>query len=117
MCIRDSYEPRVRAWVMVLEQLEEEPEAAAMAGDRLLGQPFVPVVVDRAVLAVRTDEVRHRAMVAPRLGAAAPSPGECARVKRSQRRQCQRRAPDPAEPPIDRELERGRDEDQAPAPP
>src|SRR6266540_6823627 len=53
-----------RGGVVVLEQLEEKAEAAALARDRLVGQPFAPVVVDRARLAVRADEVGHAAMVA-----------------------------------------------------
>src|SRR5207247_2860749 len=57
-------EPGPGRRVVVLEQLEEEAEAAALARDGLVGQPLAPVVVDRTSLAVRTDEVRHAAMVA-----------------------------------------------------
>jgi hypothetical protein len=55
------HEAGVRRRVVVLEQLEEEAEAAAVARDRLLRQALHPVVVDRPVLAVRADEVGHRA--------------------------------------------------------
>src|SRR4051812_15926290 len=57
-------EAGARRRVVVLEQLEEEAEPAAVARDRLLGQALAAVVVDRAVLAVRADEVRHGAIVA-----------------------------------------------------
>ncbi|MBA3348649.1 MAG: hypothetical protein H0T13_08830 [Actinobacteria bacterium] len=52
-------EPGVRAGVVVVEQLEEEAEAAPLAGDGLLQQALFAVVVERAVLAVRADEERH----------------------------------------------------------
>ena len=45
--------------VVVLEQLEHEPEAAVVARRRLLGEAFAPVVVDAAGLAARADEERH----------------------------------------------------------
>src|SRR4029079_1249308 len=70
-------EAGVRRGVGILEQLEQEPEPAAVAGDGLAGQPFHPVVVDRAVLAVRADEVRDAETVAPALSAAAGDPGRC----------------------------------------
>ena len=43
------------------EQLEQEAEAAVAARDGLEGQPLAPIVVDRALLAVRADEERHAA--------------------------------------------------------
>src|SRR5262245_32072851 len=52
-------EARVRRRVVVVEQLEQEPEAAALARDCLAQQTLPPVVVERAVLAVRADEIRH----------------------------------------------------------
>jgi len=56
-------EARAGRRVVVLEQLEQEPEPAALARDRLLAQALAPVVVDRALLAVGADEVRHEVMV------------------------------------------------------
>src|SRR5207302_9149962 len=51
--------------VVVVHQLEQEAEAAAVAADRRrVGQALAPVVVDRAVLAVRADEVGHASIVA-----------------------------------------------------
>ena len=55
---------RRRRRVVVVEQLEEEAEAAPLARDRLARETLPAVVVDRAVLAVRADEVRHRVSVA-----------------------------------------------------
>ena len=53
-------EPGVRRRVVVVEQLEEEAETAALTGDGLVQQALAAVVVERAVLAVRADEERHR---------------------------------------------------------
>src|SRR5579872_5967554 len=50
---------RPRGGVVVLLQLEEEAEAAVVAGDRLVVKAFQAVGVDRPLLAVRADEVRH----------------------------------------------------------
>ena len=65
-------EARIRAGVVVLHQLEQETETAAPARHRVLGHSLETVVVDRALLAVRADEVRHAATDgsagAPRLG-------------------------------------------------
>src|SRR5262249_37028414 len=52
-------EPSVGRRVVVVEQLEQESETAAVAGDGLSGQAFLAVMVDRPLSAVRTDEVRH----------------------------------------------------------
>jgi len=49
--------------VVVLEQLEEEAERAAAALDRLRRESVIAVEVDRALLAVRADEERHRLIV------------------------------------------------------
>src|SRR5437867_195873 len=57
--VADDHAGRRRG-VVVVHQLEEEAEAAAVAADgRGVGQALAPVVVDRTVLAVRADEVRH----------------------------------------------------------
>ena len=45
--------------VVVVEQLEEEPEPAVPAGGRLHGEALACVDVERALLALRTDVVRH----------------------------------------------------------
>ena len=45
--------------VVILEQLVEESECAAPTLESLRGEAVVPVEVDRALLAVRADEVRH----------------------------------------------------------
>src|SRR5205085_10556473 len=46
--------------VVVLHQLEEKAEPAVVAADRLtVEQALAPVGVDRALLAVRADEVGH----------------------------------------------------------
>ena len=73
-------EPGVRRRVVVVQQLEEEAEAAALARDRLAEQALAAVVVDRAVLAVRADEERH---------ASGPSLA-CRRRVRNSRRPCVR---------------------------
>src|SRR4029450_11678479 len=57
-------EPGVRPGVVVVHQLKEEPEPAALAGDRHAVDLLETVVVDRAVLAVWADEVRHSPKVA-----------------------------------------------------
>src|SRR5438093_10485663 len=48
-------EPSVGRRVVVVHQLEEEAEATALAGDRDVVQLLYPVVVDRALLAIRAD--------------------------------------------------------------
>src|SRR5581483_9469213 len=53
-----------RRRVVVVHQLEEEPEPAAVAGDRFVVEALEPVGVDGALLAVRADEVRHGASLA-----------------------------------------------------
>src|SRR5581483_7826308 len=57
-------EPRVRARVVVVHQLEQEAEAAPSASHRLRRHPLEAVDVDRAVLAVRADVERHASSVA-----------------------------------------------------
>src|SRR5947209_14428657 len=52
-------EARVRRGVVVVHQLEQEPEAAALACDRDVVDLLQPVVVDGSLLAVGTDEERH----------------------------------------------------------
>src|SRR5207245_582141 len=54
-----DHEPGVRRRVVVVHQLEEESEATALAGDRDVVELLDAIVVDRALLAVRADEVRH----------------------------------------------------------
>src|SRR5207302_1422319 len=54
-------EAGVRGRVVVVHQLEEEAEAAVMAGHRHVVELLEPVVVDGALLAVRADEERHPA--------------------------------------------------------
>ena len=49
--------------VVVLEQLEQEPEAAAAALRGLGREPLEPVDVDRALAAVRADEDGHAVIV------------------------------------------------------
>jgi hypothetical protein len=44
---------------IVFEELEEKPEAAARAADGLVAEPIPTIVVDDALPAVGTDEVRH----------------------------------------------------------
>ena len=53
-------EGRVGRRVVVVEQLEEEAEAAPLAGDGLAQHTLATVVIERPVLAVRADEERHR---------------------------------------------------------
>src|SRR5438105_391136 len=53
-------EPGAGRRVVVVEELEEEAEAAVMAGDGLVVEPLLAVAVDRSLLAVRADEVGHR---------------------------------------------------------
>jgi hypothetical protein len=53
-----------RRRVVVVHQLEEEPEAAAAARHGLSRHAFEAVQVDRALLAVRADVVRHESIVA-----------------------------------------------------
>src|SRR6185503_15224929 len=52
-------EPRSRGRVVVVEELEEEAEAAVGAAHGLVRQILPAVVVDRPPSAVRADEVRH----------------------------------------------------------
>src|SRR5439155_23936114 len=59
-------EPRVRRRVVVVHQLEQEAEPAALAGDGHVVDLLQPVVVDRALLAVWADEVGHYSKVATR---------------------------------------------------
>ena len=56
--VADDEARRLRR-VVVLEQLEHEPEVAAMARGRLLRDSLAAVVVDAAGLALRADEERH----------------------------------------------------------
>src|SRR5207248_7214356 len=49
--------------VVVVQQLEQEAEPAAVTRDRLPGQAFLAVVVDRPFPTVRADEIRHEMMV------------------------------------------------------
>src|SRR6266540_2428988 len=59
------HEARRGRRVVVVHQLEEEPEAAAVAADRLaVEQALEAVGVDGALLAVRADEVGHNLSVA-----------------------------------------------------
>ena len=51
---------RVRAGVEVVEQLEDEAEAAARAADGLMREAVTAVGVHRAQAAIGADEVRHR---------------------------------------------------------
>src|SRR5207342_3342886 len=53
-----------RAWggVVVVHELEQEPEPAALTRGGLVEQTLAAVVVDRPALAVRADEVRHAAV-------------------------------------------------------
>ena len=62
--------PGRRRRVVVVHQLEQEAEAAAVARDGLVEQALAAVVVDRAALAVRADEVRHAVDRSARLWAA-----------------------------------------------
>src|SRR2546423_5836107 len=48
-----------RCRVVVVHQLEKEAEPAVVAGDGFVEHPFLAVDVDRPLLAVRADEVRH----------------------------------------------------------
>src|SRR5207302_1702095 len=57
-------EAGVRRRVVVVHQLEQEAEPAALAGDGDVVDLLQPVVVDRALLAVRADEVGHPLKVA-----------------------------------------------------
>src|SRR5262249_61152461 len=50
--------------VVVVHQLEEEAEPAVVAGDGLVVEALLAVDVDRALLAVRADEVRHSVRLA-----------------------------------------------------
>jgi hypothetical protein len=50
---------RVGRWVVVVEELEQEPEAAVPAGGRLRREALARVDVERALLALGTDVVRH----------------------------------------------------------
>src|SRR5688572_7437565 len=59
-----GYEARVRGGVVVVEELEEEAEAATLARDRMAEEALPAVVVDGAVLAVRADEEGHGSSVA-----------------------------------------------------
>ena len=52
-------EAGVRPRVVVVHQLEEEAEAAAPAGRSLGREALAGVEVDRALLALRADVVRH----------------------------------------------------------
>ena len=52
-------EARVGRRVVVVEQLEEEAEAAVPARRRLVRESLLRVDVERALLAPRADEVRH----------------------------------------------------------
>src|SRR5207248_8576281 len=52
-------EAGVRGGVVVVHQLEEEPEPAAVAGDGDVVELLEAVVVDGALLAVGADEERH----------------------------------------------------------
>ena len=57
--------------VVVVEQLEEEPEPAVPAGGRLHREAFARIDVERALLALRADVVRHEGgSVARRYGVA-----------------------------------------------
>src|SRR5438105_419624 len=57
-------EAGVRRGVVVVHQLEEEAESAALAGDRDVVELLQPVVVDGALLAVGADEEGHELKVA-----------------------------------------------------
>src|SRR5207237_10459455 len=57
-------EARVRRRVVVVHQLEEEAEAAVVARDRHVVELLAPVVVDRALLAVRAAEEGHESILA-----------------------------------------------------
>ena len=59
-------EPGLGRRVVVLEQLEEEAEPALAALHGLRREALVAVEVDRAALAVRADEERHRGSVGTR---------------------------------------------------
>ena len=72
-------EGRVGARVVVLEQLEQEPEAALRAADGLVAQPLAAILVDDAPLAVRADEERHWPIVGPTLSAHAEAVGTAVR--------------------------------------
>src|SRR5512133_812900 len=63
-----DHESRAGCRVVVVDQLEEETEAAAVARDGLLRQPFLAIVIDRPFLAVRADEVGHPVKVATAVG-------------------------------------------------
>src|SRR5690349_8200423 len=62
VAVADDHAGR-RCRVVVLHQLEQEAEAAVVAGDRLVVEALLAVNVDRPLLAVRADEVRHEARV------------------------------------------------------
>src|SRR5205807_8748005 len=57
-------EPGVRRRVVVVHQLEQEAEPAALARDGNVVDLLQPVVIDGALLAVRADEVGHPLKVA-----------------------------------------------------
>src|SRR5207244_13073765 len=57
-------EARVRAGVVVVEQLEEEAEAAVVARRRIGAEAFSGVDVDRPLLAIGADVGGHASMVA-----------------------------------------------------
>src|SRR5437764_1002847 len=59
-------EPCVRRRVVVVHQFKQEAEPAALAGDGHVVDLLQPVVVNRALLAVRADEVGHAFKVATR---------------------------------------------------
>src|SRR5439155_11786922 len=59
-----DHETRARSRVVVVHQLEEKAETAAVAGDGLSGQALLAIVVNRTFSAVRTDEEGHGLRVA-----------------------------------------------------
>src|SRR4051794_34888977 len=52
-------ESRIRSGVIVVQQLEQEAEAALLAAASALGETGRPLGAERAVSAVGADEVRH----------------------------------------------------------
>ena len=75
--------PGVGRRVVVVEQLEEEAEAAVLAGRRLRREALAPVDVERALLALRADVVRHGGQRSARLRSDPALPAEERELARS----------------------------------
>src|SRR4051794_27803759 len=91
-----DHEAGARRRVVVVHQLEEEAEATPLARDGHVVDLLQPVVVDRPLLAVRADEVRHALSVGsdPPLASEEPELGQ-------RRTDDQRPGEGVAPPPVD----------------